>query len=100
MMAENDIKNWDRREGTPYPLGVTSIDDDHACNFALYSEGATGVTLLLYAKDDTYTPCYQYHFDPTINKQQAIEPMVTRISHKIFALGFKLLLSFHVLTCR
>ncbi|MCH2448520.1 MAG: isoamylase [Gracilimonas sp.] len=67
-MAEKNINKWEQREGTPYPLGVTSIDGDHACNFALYSETATGVTLLLYAKDDTKTPCYKYSFDLAINK--------------------------------
>ncbi len=39
--------------GTPYPLGAT-LDAD-GVNFALYSEGATGVELCLFDADDTET---------------------------------------------
>ena len=78
---EKQVNKWAQREGTPYPLGVTSIDGDHACNFALYSEAATGVTLLLYAKDDTDTPCYRYAFDPAINKTAHI--WHCRVPHSI-----------------
>jgi len=78
---EKHVNRWEQQEGTPYPLGVTSIDSDHACNFALYSEGATGVTLLLYAKDETDKPCYLYPLDPTINKTAHI--WHCRIPHSI-----------------
>ena len=37
---------WDRREGTPGPMGVTWIESLRAWNFALYSRRAAGVTLL------------------------------------------------------
>ena len=49
---------WDRKEGTPGPMGVTWIASLNAWNFALYSRRATGVTLLLYAADDPVHPVY------------------------------------------
>jgi glycogen operon protein len=43
-------------EGTPYPLGVSWIEEEQAYNFALYSRHAERVTLLLYSKDDAVAP--------------------------------------------
>jgi glycogen operon protein len=55
-------------EGTPSPLGVTWIDDEAAYNFALYSEFATYVALLLYSEPDLSIPTYEYVLDPLSNK--------------------------------
>lgn len=49
------IDDWERREGSPSPLGATWLESEQAWNFALYSRHATGVTLLLYG-DDPVTP--------------------------------------------
>src|SRR5262245_10615540 len=43
-------------EGRPWPLGVEWIESEHACNFAIYSRHATGVTLLCYADGDSLDP--------------------------------------------
>jgi isoamylase len=39
--------SWAQTEGTPLPLGVTWIEQDRAFNFAVHSEHAESVTLLL-----------------------------------------------------
>jgi isoamylase len=49
-------RGWAAREGLPYPLGVTFVEDEQAYNFALYSKHAAGVTLLLYGADDPANP--------------------------------------------
>jgi isoamylase len=66
------MNRWVEKEGTPSPLGVTWIEDEHAVNFALYSKHATGVTLLLYTVDEVVTPASQYHFNYLINKSGRI----------------------------
>ena len=43
--------SWASVEGLPIPLGATWIADEDAWNFAVYSEHAERVTLLLYAED-------------------------------------------------
>jgi glycogen operon protein len=50
-------KSWFSIEGSPSPLGVTWVKEDRAYNFALYSNHATGVTLLLFSADDIDHPC-------------------------------------------
>jgi glycogen operon protein len=59
--------NWAATEGTPVPLGVTWFPEDQAYNFALYSEHAEGVALLVYG-DDVSTPVCRYVFDHLRNK--------------------------------
>ncbi|MDP9053159.1 MAG: isoamylase [Acidobacteriota bacterium] len=63
---------WDRREGTPGPMGVTWVETLEAWNFALYSRRATGVTLLLYGADDSLTPLLEQSLDPRVNKSGRI----------------------------
>lgn len=62
------MENWYAVEGSPSPLGVTWIEDEGAYNFALYSEHATRVVLLLYSEIDLPSPTYEYVFDPLANK--------------------------------
>ena len=60
--------SWASTEGTPSPLGVTWVEEDHAYNFALYSKHAWGVTLLLFAEDDVVTPLFHYDLNHLRNK--------------------------------
>ena len=62
------MQNWYAVEGSPSPLGVTWIEDEAAYNFALYSEHATQITLLLYSEIDLSNPTFEYLFDPLANK--------------------------------
>ncbi len=48
--------SWTAVEGSPAPLGLTYIASENAYNFALYSNHATGVTLLLYSEADVLKP--------------------------------------------
>ena len=63
---------WDRKEGTPGPIGVTWLPSLDAWNFALYSRRATGVELLLYAEHDPVRPVFRTRLDPKINKSARI----------------------------
>jgi glycogen operon protein len=55
-------------EGLPFPLGATRIEEERAFNFALYSQHAESVTLLLYAARDLVNPVLEYSFDYLRNK--------------------------------
>jgi glycogen operon protein len=50
------MTSWLTVEGSPLPLGVSWIEEEHAYNFALYSRHAGAVTLLLYAEQDVVQP--------------------------------------------
>jgi glycogen operon protein len=63
---------WDRKEGTPGPMGVTWVPSLNAWNFALYSRRATGVTLLLYSKADPVHAILECRLDPHVNKSGRI----------------------------
>ena len=63
---------WAEAEGLPFPLGVTWIETEQAYNFALYSEHAESVTLLLYAQDDLATPVLSYRLDYLKNKSRRV----------------------------
>jgi isoamylase len=47
---------WAAAEGLPCPLGATRIEEEDACNFALYSKHAQSVTLLLYTENEIVNP--------------------------------------------
>src|SRR4051812_12865385 len=68
LQAKSAEKAWTRREGAPYPLGLTWISAEKAYNFALYSKHATQITLLLYREDDTVTPIFTQSLSPFQNK--------------------------------
>src|SRR5579862_2765467 len=63
---------WDRKEGTPGPMGATWVASLNAWNFALYSRRATGVTLLLYRAEDPVHPCFEDRLNPRTNKSGRI----------------------------
>jgi isoamylase len=66
------MTDWTATEGSPLPLGATWVQKDSACNFALYSEHAESVTLLLYAEADLVNPVFTYRFDYLHNKSGRI----------------------------
>jgi isoamylase len=59
---------WAQEEGSPLPLGVTWIERDQAFNFAVHSEHAESVTLLLYSATDWVNPIFTFRFDFLRNK--------------------------------
>lgn len=63
---------WAAKEGLPFPLGPTRLEDQNAYNFALYSKHAESVTLLLYTKSDIINPVFEYQFDYLINKTSRV----------------------------
>jgi isoamylase len=63
---------WDRKEGTPGPMGVTWVPSLEAWNFALYSQRASSVTLLLYDAKDPVHPIFEQRLNPRINKSGRI----------------------------
>jgi isoamylase len=67
--SEGDNGNtWSKWEGSPSPLGVSWIEQERAYNFALYSEHATGVTLLLYSEREITAAFYAHQLDYLKNK--------------------------------
>ena len=63
--------DWEAREGSPFPLGVSRRAQEHAYNFALYSRHGTRVALLLYS-DDAVSPVLRIDLDPIKNKSGRI----------------------------
>src|SRR5271154_4284484 len=63
---------WAQAEGSPLPLGVTWIEEEQAFNFAVHSEHAESVTLLLYASNDLVNPLLTHRFDFLHNKSGQI----------------------------
>jgi hypothetical protein len=59
---------WAQAEGSPLPLGVTWIEEEQAFNFAVHSEHAESVTLLLYSSADLVNPLLTFRFDFLRNK--------------------------------
>jgi isoamylase len=59
---------WAQAEGSPLPLGVTWIEREQAFNFAVHSEHAESVTLLLYSSADYANPVHSFRFDFLRNK--------------------------------
>jgi isoamylase len=63
---------WAQAEGSPLPLGVTWIEVEQAFNFAVHSEHAESVTLLLYSASDLVDPLLSFRFDFLRNKSGQI----------------------------
>src|SRR5579863_5376787 len=63
---------WEEAEGNPLPLGVKWIEEEQAFNFAVHSEHAESVTLLLYSAADLVTPVLTFNFDFLHNKSGRI----------------------------
>lgn len=62
------MNDWEKIEGSPFPLGATWIDEESAFNFSLYSRHASVVRLLLYSADDLVHPVYESGLDFLRNK--------------------------------
>ncbi len=60
--------SWASLEGVPFPLGATWIAGEDAWNFAVYSEHAERVTLLLYGEEDPASPILARRLDYLQNK--------------------------------
>ncbi len=65
-------QTWEQVEGSPLPLGVTWIEEEQAFNFAVHSEHAESVTLLLYPSIESVNPLLEYRFDFLRNKSGQI----------------------------
>jgi glycogen operon protein len=63
---------WEQAEGSPLPLGVTWIEEQQAFNFAVHSEHAESVALLLYSATDLVNPVLAFRFDFLHNKSGRI----------------------------
>ena len=63
---------WPSIEGSPTPLGVNYVPEEKAFNFALYSQNAREVTLLLYGPDDFVTPLAEYWLEPLQHKTKRV----------------------------
>jgi len=71
-IATPKLSTWAQIEGSPLPLGTTWIEEEQAFNFAVYSEHAESVTLLLYSANDLANPVLTYPFDFIHNKSGRI----------------------------
>lgn len=70
--AATKRRRWAQSEGSPLPLGVTWIEEEQAFNFAVHSEHAESVTLLLYSPSDLVNPLLKFGFDFLRNKSGRI----------------------------
>jgi glycogen operon protein len=68
MSGQPSTPSWASLEGLPTPLGATWIAEEAAWNFAIYSEHAERVTLLLYVEEDPATPVLTQRLDHLRNK--------------------------------
>lgn len=59
---------WASQEGSPFPLGVSFVEDDDAFNFAIYSKHASRLTLVLFTEDDLKFPSFRLELDYLCNK--------------------------------
>ncbi len=66
------MPSWLSQEGSPNPLGITWIEAEQAYNFAIYSQYADSVKLLLYDRHDQVEPCFLYELDYLRNKSGRI----------------------------
>jgi isoamylase len=70
--SQRQLLSWEAAEGSPLPLGVTLIRDEHALNFAVQAEHAESVAVLLYEPTDLVNPVLTYRFDFLRNKSGRI----------------------------
>jgi isoamylase len=64
--------SWASLEGLPIPLGATWIAEEEAWNFAVYSEHAEQMTLLLYAEEAPATPVLTQRLNHLRNKSDPV----------------------------
>ena len=72
LRSSASFDEWDRKEGTPGPMGVTWVPTLRAWNFAVYSRRATGVTLLIYNSENQVRPILELRLNPLANKSGRI----------------------------
>jgi isoamylase len=72
LSPEAGKENWLSIEGSPFPQGVSWIQEENAYNFALYSKHAESVTLLLYGETDVIHPVLSHRMDYLKNKSGRI----------------------------
>jgi glycogen operon protein len=65
-------RTWEQAEGNALPLGVKWIEEEQAFNFAVHSEHAESVTLLLYSPADLVNPVLRLQLDFLHNKSGRI----------------------------
>jgi glycogen operon protein len=63
---------WQREEGSAFPLGVSWVEAEGAFNFALYSKHADAVELCIYCEENPEKPVLQLHLDYLKNKSGPI----------------------------
>lgn len=63
---------WEQVEGNPLPLGASWIEAEQAFNFAVHSEHAESVSLLLYSPADLVNPSLTIQLDFLHNKSGRI----------------------------
>jgi len=66
MAATVPLISFNAGRGSPHPLGATPSAE--GVNFSLFSENATGVELLLFARHDSPQPYQVIRLDPYVNK--------------------------------
>jgi glycogen operon protein len=66
------LPTWEQSEGSPLPLGANWMEEEEAFNFAVHSEHADSVTLLLYSPADLVNPLLQVQLDFLHNKSGQI----------------------------
>jgi isoamylase len=71
-VAPTKHATWEQVEGSPLPLGVTWIEKEQSFNFAVHSEHAESVTLLLFSATNLVDPLLTFRFDFLRNKSGRI----------------------------
>ena len=66
VITEQTHRQYETGSGRPHPLGATP--DDGGVNFALFSQHATSVELLLFDEADDLQPAQAIQLDPAVNK--------------------------------
>jgi glycogen operon protein len=70
--GDEAVNRWEAVEGSPLPEGISWVEAEQAYNFALYSEHAESVTLLLYRADDLVEPVLARRLDHLRHKSGRI----------------------------
>jgi len=71
-VAPTKRATWEQAEGAPLPLGVTWIEKEQSFNFAVHSEHAESLTLLLFSAANLVDPVLTFRFDFLRNKSGRI----------------------------
>lgn len=72
-LIKDEVKRtWISKEGATSPLGVGWVESERAFNFAVFSEHAESMTLMLYTPDDLANPSFKFEFDFLRNKSGPI----------------------------